>query len=64
MGPGVLHGSKLGRQALRGASLGWGPVRVPTMSADFSLLLLSVGVASVIVLAYWLGVEVGKDRGN
>ncbi len=38
--------------------------READMYADFSLLLLSVGVATVIVLAYWLGVEVGKDRGN
>ncbi len=38
--------------------------RAVAMYADFSLLLLSVGVATVIVLAYWLGVEVGKDRGN
>ncbi len=64
MGPGVLHNSKLGRQALGRPSLGWGPVRVPTMTGDLSLLLLSIGVATVIVLAYWLGIEVGKDRGN
>jgi hypothetical protein len=64
MGPGVLHHLKLGGQALRGASLGRWPVRVPTMTVDLSLVLFAAGIAGAVVLAYWLGIEVGKDRGH
>ena len=60
-GYGVLYDLKLARQGRRGHPLGWRALRLSTMTVDPSLVFLACLVGGAIVLAYYLGIEVGKD---
>ena len=60
-GYGVLYHLELARQGRRGHPLGWRALRLPAMTVDPSLVFFACIIGGAIVLAYFLGIEVGKD---